>query len=150
VIRASVHGRLGSDPVQRETRGGGAMVTVSIAVNVAKPGDDSATEWFSLVAFGKAAEALAQHGKGDLVSAMGSMTRSTFQGRDGEERTSWSLVAESLISARTVYERPHDSSASARPQGARAPRRPLYSRPPRQPGRTGPDLPDDAVGDLYQ
>jgi single-strand DNA-binding protein len=144
MIRASIHGRLGNDPVQRETRGGRAMVTASIAVNVAKPGDEPATEWFSLAAFGKAAEALAQHGKGDLLSAMGPLTRSTFQGRDGEERTSWSLVAESLISVRTVYGRLPDSNTPSRPRRARTP-----NRSPKGSGRTVPDLPNDRLDDLY-
>jgi len=63
MIRASITGRAGGDPVQRDTRNGGVMVTVSAAVNVAKPGDEPVIEWVSLVAFGKAAEALAQHRK---------------------------------------------------------------------------------------
>jgi single-strand DNA-binding protein len=146
MIRASVHGRLGADPVQRETRTGGAMVTASIAIDVARSGDEPATEWVSLVAFGKAGEALAQHGKGDLLSAMGPLTRSTFQGRHGEERTSWSLTAESLLSARTVYERPCDSNTSARPRSA--PRR-SYSAQRQSAGAPVPDLPADDVTDLY-
>jgi len=106
MIRASISGRLGGDPVRRDTRNGGTMVTVNIAINVAKLGDEPATEWISLVAFGNAAEALLLHQKGDLISAMGRLTRATYSGRDGNERTSWSLTAESLLSARTVYDHP--------------------------------------------
>jgi single-strand DNA-binding protein len=156
MIRAAIHGRLGSDPVQRESRTGKSMCTTSVAVNVAKVGEEAATEWFSLVAFGKAAEALAQHAKGDLVSAMGPLTRSTFQGRDGEERTSWSLLAESLLSARTVYDHPADTGATTRPRRARpssprssSSRSSLYASPKRS-GTAGPELPNDGVEDLWR
>jgi len=38
MIRASVYGRLGGDPVERQTRNGKAMVTASLAVNVFQEG----------------------------------------------------------------------------------------------------------------
>ena len=37
MIRASIYGRLGADPVERETRNGKEMVTVSLAVNAGRP-----------------------------------------------------------------------------------------------------------------
>jgi single-stranded DNA-binding protein len=70
------------------------MCTASVAINVAKVGEEVATEWISIVAFGAVGEALAQHVKGDLISAMGPLTRSTFTGRDGQGRCGWSLLAE--------------------------------------------------------
>jgi single-strand DNA-binding protein len=145
MIRAAIHGRIGSDPVQRETRNGKSMVTASVAVNVAKPGEASVSEWMSIVAFGAAGELLAQHAKGDLISAMGALTRSTFTGRDGQERTSWSLLAEAVLSARTVRSRARrDTSAAARPTGSRR----TPARPSQPGGNSGP-LPDDPVHDLY-
>jgi single-strand DNA-binding protein len=148
MIRASIHGRLGGDPVQRKTRAGKPMATVSVAVDVAKPGDEPATEWISLVAFGKAAEALAQHRKGDVVSAMGVMTRSTFAGRDGNEKVSWSLLAESLLSARTVY---GDDASQPYSENRNKPlRRPRHAYPRHKLARDPvPDLPNDSVDDLY-
>jgi len=151
MIRASIHGRLGAAPVGRETRGGKSMVTASVAVDVSKPGDEPATEWVSLVAFGKRADALARHAKGDLISAMGPLTRSTFQSREGEERMGWSLLAESLISVRTVYDRPQDAAAPTRKARVppRAPNRAaLHKKPQRPPA--GPPLPDDSLEDLYR
>jgi single-strand DNA-binding protein len=146
MIRVSIHGRLGGDPVERGTRAGGAMVTASVAVNVAKPGEEQDAEWFSLVAFGRAAEGLAQHSKGALIAAMGPLTRSTFTGRDGKERSSWSLVVESILSAHTVYDRPHETGATTRPRRPRSTSRPYA---PRRPATSSPDLPDDRVDDLY-
>jgi single-strand DNA-binding protein len=71
MIRAAVYGRLGGDPVPRETRNGTAMLTASLAVDVARAGQDADTEWFDLAAFGKTAEELCRQHKGDLVSVMG-------------------------------------------------------------------------------
>ncbi|MCH7888329.1 MAG: single-stranded DNA-binding protein [Proteobacteria bacterium] len=102
MIRASIHGRLGADPVERTTRNDKAMVTVSVAVNAARHGAEEETIWISLAAFGRAAEALARHRKGDLLAAMGPLHRTRFTGRDGTEREGWSLTVEAIMSARTV------------------------------------------------
>ncbi len=102
MIRASVYGRLGAAPVERETRNSNAMVTASIAVNAARFGADEDTAWFSLAAFGKTAESLLRHQKGDLLAAMGPLTRRRYTDRDGVEREGWSLTCEQIMSARTV------------------------------------------------
>jgi single-strand DNA-binding protein len=141
MIRAAIHGRIGGDPVQRETRAGKPMCTASIAVDVAKAGEEAATEWFSIVAFGAVGDALARHVKGDLISAMGPLTRSVFTARDGQERMSWSLLAESVLSARPIG-RPR-----ARAPGApRRPHAPAASS--RSPGQATA-LPNEGVDDLY-
>ena len=102
MIRASIYGRLGADPVERETRNGKTMVTASLAVSAGRPDAGEETVWFSLAAFGRTAEALVRHGKGDLLAAMGPLYRSRFTGRDGTERKGWSLTVEAVMSARTV------------------------------------------------
>jgi single-stranded DNA-binding protein len=153
MIRAAIHGRLGSYPVQRQTRTGSAMLTASLAVNVARPGEEPATEWLNLVAFGAAGELLARHCKGDLVDVMGALTRSTYADREGKERASWGLSVEAILSARTAGDvrapKRRNPSTSPRPRGGRASTRSLYSTP-QKPGRTsGPELPADRVDDLY-
>ena len=65
MICASVYGRLGADPVERQTKNDKLMVTATIAVDVARHDADADTVWFGLVAFGRAAEALARHVKGE-------------------------------------------------------------------------------------
>ncbi len=123
MIRASIYGRLGADPVERETRNGKAMVTVSLAVSAGRPDADEETVWFSLAAFGRAAETLARHAKGDLLAAMGPLHRTRFTGRDGQERQGWSLTVESVVSARTVRPgggRKRAEAAKPAPAGASA------------------------------
>jgi len=78
------------------------MVTVSLAVNVARQDESEETEWISVLGFGRTADDLARHGKGDLLAAMGRLYRRRFTGRDGQERESWSLLADAVMSARTV------------------------------------------------
>ena len=102
MIQASIYGRLGADPVERETRNGKAMVTASLAVDASRPDAGEETVWISLAAFGRAGKALARHAKGDLVAAMGALYRNRFTGRDGVEREGWSLTVEAIVSARTV------------------------------------------------
>jgi single-strand DNA-binding protein len=151
MIHASIRGRLGGDPVQRETRAGKEMVTASAAVDVAKPGEEPVSEWISIVAFGAVAKLLAQHAKGDAISAMGSMTRSTFTGRDGQERTSWSLLVESILSARTAAgnKRSREQHNGARARTGRGRKSP-YAVQHRPTSVSGPPPPDDPVADLWR
>ena len=153
MIRAAIHGRLGSDPAQRQTRAGSAMVTTSVAVNVARTGEEPATEWFNLVALGAAGELLAQHCKGDLVEVMGPLTRSTFTDREGNQRASWGVLVEALLSARTARyvhaPKRRDPGASPRPRGGRASARSPYSAPRKLERTSSPDLPADRVDDLW-
>ena len=123
MIRASVYGRLGADPVERQTRNGKAMVTGSLAVSAGRPDADEETQWFNLIAFGRTAEALARHVKGDLIGCMGTLYRNRYTARDGQEREGWSLNVEAIMSARTVRPaggRKRTETAKAAPAGAPA------------------------------
>jgi single-stranded DNA-binding protein len=112
------------------------MATASIAVEAGRPGEDSITEWVGVIAFGSAGETLCRHTKGDLINVMGPLTKSTFTGRDGQERSGWSLAVESILSARTV-----------RPGGAR---KTINQSHKRQAYRNnGVGLPNDRVDDLW-
>jgi single-strand DNA-binding protein len=137
VIRASVGGRLGGDPVERQTVQGGGMATANVAVDVAREGSEPITEWIGLVAFGAAADALLRCKKGDVVTAIGQFTKSTFTGRDGEARSNWSLRVDQLVSARDQPAPPRSRvPASTRPQA-----RDFAQRPSR--------VPADRVDDLW-
>jgi single-strand DNA-binding protein len=136
MIHASIHGRLGGDPIVRCTKAGAPMVTASIAVNVSRGDEEQTVEWVNLAAFGRAGDELARHSKGDVVAVMGAMRRSAYTGRDGTERTSWNLTVEKIVSARTV-----------RPGGRAKRAEDLFRAPTRPPG--GPPLPQDSVDDLY-
>lgn len=103
----AAYGRLGADPVQRASQAGKPWATASLAVQIAE-GDDAAPHWFQLVAFGRMAELLARHAKGDLVSVAGRLQLNRWQDRDGASHERLQIVADTLISAR-----------SARPRGGK-------------------------------
>ena len=71
----SAYGRLVADPQTRRTGKGTNMAMARLAValpcNAADNGE--ATFWLGVIAFGKQADALAKHRKGDLVSVAGNM-----------------------------------------------------------------------------
>jgi single-strand DNA-binding protein len=139
VIRAAIYGRLGGDPINRLTRAGKEWVTVSLAVDVARHGEDQETEWFSISGFGVTAEALARHKKGDIVSVSAQLHRARYTGRDGQERSVWSLTADSIVSARSM--RPGSRSAS---RASRAHRQNTSARD------SEPRVASDPVDDLWR
>ena len=103
----AVYGRLGSDPREHTTRTGGAMATASLAVDVPDRSRDAdegaeAVLWLRVTAFGRVAQDLAWHAKGDPVSVSGRLQFSRWTDRDGDEREQWAIVADALVSARTV------------------------------------------------
>ena len=67
-------------------------------------GKDTETqaEWFDVLAFGRSAETLAKHEKGDLVSVAGRLQLSAWTTSTGETRRQFQLVADSVVSARAV------------------------------------------------
>ena len=101
MIRVSIYGRFGGDPVERATRNGNAMITASLAVNAGRASEDEVTEWFSLVVFGKTGEMPARHAKADMIATSGTLTRSRFIGGDCNEHATWSVI-DPIVSARTV------------------------------------------------
>ena len=106
----AVYGRLGSDPREHATRKGGAMATASLAVDVpdrTQGAEEGATEtlWLRVTAFGRVAESLAWHAKGDPVSVCGRLQFSRWRTHEGETREQWAIVADALVSARTVRPR---------------------------------------------
>lgn len=113
MIQASVHGRLGQDPVITETKAGKEMCRVSVVCDVT-PGNSETEEslWVSVLAFGKVAETMSRCAKGETLSAMGKLSRGHYIGRDGTERESWSLIADAVVTTRSA--RPPGRKASAR------------------------------------
>lgn len=100
----SAYGRLVADPQTRTTGKGTNMAMARLAValpcNAADNGE--ATFWLGVIAFGKQADALAKHRKGDLVSVAGNMQVNQWTGNDGGTQTEYQVIADCVISARTA------------------------------------------------
>jgi single-stranded DNA-binding protein len=141
VIQRSIYGRLGRDPKAGTTKTGKPMCTASVAVDVGKePGEE--TLWLTVLAFGHLAETLQRHQQGDMVGAIGRLTRSHYTATDGQERESWTLLAEALHSSRTV--RPHGAKRRGPGEDRRGPGAGAGRPGNGHPGQT-PDF-DDPVG----
>lgn len=127
----SAYGRLVADVQSRTTSNGNPMAFTRMAVTLPcqKAENGEATFWLAVTAFGKQAEALAKHQKGDLVSVAGNMQLNQWTGQDGGTQQGYQVVADSVISARTV--RP-GGKAGQRGQATDALRRAQEPRPPAQ------------------
>ena len=100
----SAYGRLVADQNTRTTGKGTNMamarLAVSLPCNAAE--DGQATFWLGVLAFGKQADALARHVKGDLVSVAGNMQLNQWTGKDGGTQQGYQVIADSVLSAITA------------------------------------------------
>ena len=114
-VQIAVYGRLARDPVEIQTKTGTAMAASTLAVNVPDREQETgeSTLWLSVVAFGKLADQLRKHRKGDLLSASGRLELDHYQ-----DKEQWKCLCDNLVSARTV--RP-GSTATRRKQSTRPP-----------------------------
>ncbi|EES6812404.1 single-stranded DNA-binding protein [Escherichia coli] len=106
----AAYGRLVDDPQVKQTSKGTPMTLARMAVSLpcSQAQDGQATLWLSVMAFGKQADQLAHHEKGNVISVSGTMQVSQWTGQDGGTRQGYQVIADIVISAR-----------AARPGGSR-------------------------------
>ncbi|ELJ1425494.1 single-stranded DNA-binding protein, partial [Escherichia coli] len=106
----AAYGRLVDDPQVKQTSKGTPMTLARMAVSLpcSQAQDGQATLWLSVIAFGKQADYLAKHQKGDVASVSGTIQVSQWTGQNGETRQGYQVIADSVISA-----------SAARPGGSR-------------------------------
>lgn len=99
----SVYGRLAARPESRVTRKDQPMATARMAVTLPclNHAEGFETFWVSVVAFGKQSEQLLQNDKGEPVSVAGVLQMIQWT-RNGALQTGYQIVADSVVSARTV------------------------------------------------
>ncbi len=85
----TIRGRLGAKPVVRQTCNANEMATASIGVTLPARVEEQQTQWFQLIAFGRTAEALGKHTKGDAVCLMGELQLNVWTTKEGVERRHW-------------------------------------------------------------
>ena len=108
----AAYGRLVADPQLKTTSKGYKMTMARYGgpLPCSRADDGTAMMWLSVTAFGRQADALAKHHKGELVSVAGNMQVSQWTGQNGETRQGWQVIADSVIGARTA--RPGGKKAS--------------------------------------
>lgn len=100
----AAYGRLVADVQSKTTSNGSTMALARMAVPLpchsAENGE--APFWLGIVAFGKQADMLARHTKGDMVSVSGNMQINQWTAQDGSTASGYQVVADSVVSARTA------------------------------------------------
>lgn len=102
--RIACYGRLGDAPRQFAAASGKLFATASLAVEVEerRGSEKPSPLWIQVVAFGRHAEELLGHVKGDVVSVCGRLQRRRWAGPDGAERERLQVVCDGIVSARVV------------------------------------------------
>jgi single-strand DNA-binding protein len=95
-------GRLGNDPVARTTKSGTAMNNTGVAVDLSGKDAEPQTLWVNLLWFGYQIETLLRASKGEMLSAVGRMSRGEYTAKTGEIREQWTCIAESIIVAKSA------------------------------------------------
>jgi single-strand DNA-binding protein len=101
VNKVMLLGRLGKDPEVRYTQGGTTVANLRLATNERRPdgqgGWKDATEWHSVVLFGKQADLAKQYlTKGREVFIEGSLRTREWQDQQGQKRYSTEVVCQSM------------------------------------------------------
>jgi single-stranded DNA-binding protein len=113
MLSALLSGTLASDPKSGTSKSGTSWSNCIVRVPCGQNKEGEAETAFVQVAcFGIYAEALARLGKGDSVSATGSMKPTTYQ-KDGQDRHGLSLTATAILTPYQIKQRRGADQAKA-------------------------------------
>ena len=133
VNKAILIGNVGRDPELRNTTGGSAVCSLSVATTrkwKSQSGEmQEETEWHRVVAYGRTAEIAGEYlAKGRSVYIEGRLQTRKWQDKDGIERYTTEIVAEDLVllggGDRNDRGRRGDERSHAREEGGGAARKP--------------------------
>lgn len=118
----SLIGNLGGDPEMRFTQAGVPLTTFSVAVNNSRRGPDGgdieSTDWFRCTCWRELAEVANNYlQRGSQVFVHGRFRTSTWQGRDGETRTSLEIDVRELRNLSRGREEPGGAPPDSRQSG---------------------------------
>ena len=122
INRVTVTGNLTRNPELKTTQSGTAVLNIGIAVNDRRKNQltgewEDAPNFFTVVAFGNRAEALAKHlRKGSKIAVDGKLRYRAWEAQDGSKRSTVEIVADDI------------EFMDPRPQnGAQSPSQPAYA-----------------------
>lgn len=106
-------GNLGRDPILRETQSGQPVCNFTLAVDDAI---SKHTNWIPVVVWGGLAKTCAEYlQKGSLVAVAGRIQTRTYTAANGEERSTFELVAESVKFLGKIKGKNQDAQQNANP-----------------------------------
>lgn len=96
-MEIKVRGRLGNDPEIKTTSNGSVCASFSLAYTPRKKVNnewvDGETQWYRVTAWDKKADQAATLHKGDAVVIFGTVKLSTYQAKDGTEKSALEVTA---------------------------------------------------------
>lgn len=95
----TIHGRLTRDPEPRSTQSGVSVCSFAVAVDraYAKQGEEKQTDFFEVVCWRGLADMVSRYfTRGKEILVRGSMQSRKWQDKDGNNRISWELMADSI------------------------------------------------------
>jgi single-strand DNA-binding protein len=88
-------GRLTTDPELKQTQSGKSVCSFTLAVS--RPRVKDTTDFINVVAWNQSAEYLTNYGrKGNLVAVTGVLTSRKYDDKDGNHRTAFEVVCDSV------------------------------------------------------
>lgn len=132
INRVNVTGNMTADPELKTTQGGTAVLNIRLAVNDRRKNQltgewEDVPNFFTVVAFGNRAEALAKHlRKGSKIAVDGKLRYRSWEAQDGSKRSTVEIVADDI---EFMDPRPANGAQSA-PQPAYAPTAPAVVQVP--------------------
>ena len=121
MMQIAAYGRLGQEPRNISTKSGKPMCVCSLAVELSGRDGQSATQWFGIASFGGVADNLARHAKGDAIGISGRVQQNKYTKNDGTEVTELQIVADNIVSARTVRPSNQKRATTDEPTGPSPP-----------------------------
>lgn len=95
----AIHGRLTRDPEMRQTQSGVSVCNFTVAVDrsFARQGEDRQTDFFDVVAWRGLGEMVGKYfTRGKEIVVTGEMQSRKWQDKDGNNRVSWEIQAQSV------------------------------------------------------
>jgi single-strand DNA-binding protein len=116
----TVMGRLGADAELKYTQNGTAVMNLNVATEHSFKKNDKwekTTTWHRVVGFGKPVENLKEYAKkGGWCVAQGRLEMQTWQDKQGQQRQSWQIVADTLQVFQSRTEAKAATQAAAQPE----------------------------------
>lgn len=113
--RVILQGRLGKDPEIRTAQSGKSVLSMSVAVDRSIPNANGVreTDWFDCIAFGRAAEFIAQYfGKGSEIIIEGRLQKRKYKAQDGSNRNVVEIIVDNPEFAGKRVERDQGAQAA--------------------------------------
>ena len=118
----TIMGRLTRDPELRYTQSNTPVANFTLAVDrdgSGRDGGEKKTDFIDCIAWRNTAEFVSKHfTKGRMAVVAGSLQSRKWQDRDGNNRTSWEVNAESVYFADSKRDSGSGTSAPAEPTGS--------------------------------